>query len=835
MKGNKFMAAVLAASMASSIVPITAINVFAAKIADDSITVENAYDDSTGTTATATAIDTALETKLDDTYWANGDYTTGNSASTVKTAIDNVLDGGSGTADYEADASTIAFTSAKTFTFNVYNGGANADPKEIYKVTVDGETKKFDKTILDDYFKAHTFSIAKDSTFTSSMVAAQLTKQNTVALATNDPDDELDDKANTDNYTFSGSTKAVTVTDGKATGDITVTVNGGASYTYTYTANVTITDTTEDDAKKAAIEKINATTYPMYNTADAIGTSHAEAALEKKIASDLTDAGYPGSTQLSNPRYKAPTKTADGYLKATVGTYDAINVKLKYNSDSKSADTQKVVKKVLGVAAGTVGGSGINVTQHKTSTNNITLATSEFINLVAATPKATINKTDKLSMAVQAKTATKEATQDEVVAAVKKAIDDQLTAAGIKDNGVSVSVDAVNTYTGTSLAAGTVASGHTATATTSDSGEWTLLVTTSIDNDFEGYKDSSNAEDTSSKTEVRYLVDLKTNKLSSNKATAISLADKTAYLGKGYAGSANEGYQYAPYTYVEMKAALTPEESNTAVTYKITDSDGNVISNKVASGSILAVEADDPTDTAKTTIYAAHSTTKVKASDGALGIIVTKAGKYTVTATAGDLSATATLTVKDNYDDVPATAYYNNAVAWADSQNVTNGVTPDTFGVINDVTRAQYVTWLYRYAVSRNANVAIADDAVKSVFSDVATTAYYAKAVQWAKEAGVVDGKTSTTFAPDTKITRAEAITMLWRAYGKPSAGEGREDEATVKFTDVPANAYYTTAVTWAVNSSTQVTQGTSTTTFSPNKTCSRAEGITFIYRVYGY
>ena len=74
------------------------------------------------------------------------------------------------------------------------------------------------------------------------------------------------------------------------------------------------------------------------------------------------------------------------------------------------------------------------------------------------------------------------------------------------------------------------------------------------------------------------------------------------------------------------------------------------------------------------------------------------------------------LTVKKNFDDVSATAYYKDAVVWAYGNGVTSGVTQDIFGVNTDVTRAQYVTWLYRYAVSQDSNVAVKDADVKSVF-----------------------------------------------------------------------------------------------------------------------
>ena len=108
-------------------------------------------------------------------------------------------------------------------------------------------------------------------------------------------------------------------------------------------------------------------------------------------------------------------------------------------------------------------------------------------------------------------------------------------------------------------------------------------------------------------------------------------------------------------------------------------------------------------------------------------------------------------------------------------------------------------------------------------FTDVSSSAYYYDAVLWAVEAGITQGTSATTFSPDKTCSRAEAVTFLYRAAnGKVSSG-------TVPFTDVPANAYYKDAVLWAVAEN--VTQGTGSSTFSPDKTCSRAEIVTFLYR----
>mgnify|MGYP002569260245 CR=1 FL=1 len=108
-------------------------------------------------------------------------------------------------------------------------------------------------------------------------------------------------------------------------------------------------------------------------------------------------------------------------------------------------------------------------------------------------------------------------------------------------------------------------------------------------------------------------------------------------------------------------------------------------------------------------------------------------------------------------------------------------------------------------------------------FTDVPSGAYYYDAVLWAVENGVTDGVTATLFAPDASCTRAQIVTFLWRAAGSP------EPVGTSAFTDVPASAYYTKAVAWAVENG--ITTGTSDTTFSPDAPCTRGQSVTFLYR----
>ena len=173
--------------------------------------------------------------------------------------------------------------------------------------------------------------------------------------------------------------------------------------------------------------------------------------------------------------------------------------------------------------------------------------------------------------------------------------------------------------------------------------------------------------------------------------------------------------------------------------------------------------------------------------------------------------------VSTGFADVPANAFFADAVKWAVDKGVTNGQTDTMFGPYEPCTRGQIITFLWRAAGSPEPKTAVS-------FTDVPAGSYYAKAVAWAIENGITNGMTETTFAPDATCTRGQSVTFLYRAL-KGSVG------ATSSFVDVPANAFYADAVGWAVSG--KVTDGTSNTTFSPDDNCTRGQIVTFLFRAY--
>ena len=108
------------------------------------------------------------------------------------------------------------------------------------------------------------------------------------------------------------------------------------------------------------------------------------------------------------------------------------------------------------------------------------------------------------------------------------------------------------------------------------------------------------------------------------------------------------------------------------------------------------------------------------------------------------------------FTDVPASAYYAKAVAWAVENGITTGTSETTFSPDAPCTRGQSMTFLYR-ARKGAANASTG-------FTDVPAGAYYAAPVAWAVENGVTNGTGETTFSPDVPCTRAEIVTFLYRA-----------------------------------------------------------------------
>lgn len=196
-------------------------------------------------------------------------------------------------------------------------------------------------------------------------------------------------------------------------------------------------------------------------------------------------------------------------------------------------------------------------------------------------------------------------------------------------------------------------------------------------------------------------------------------------------------------------------------------------------------------------------------------------GRFTFIMPAGRVEVKAAFTEEvkiSPFRDVSTDAYYYEAVKWAQKKGITGGIGDGLFGPNQPCTRAQIVTFLWRAAGSPEPKGTAAG------MTDVAAGSYYEKAVAWAIENGITTGTADGLFAPDATCTRAQGMTFLFRA-SKASA------DGAPAFSDVAADAYYAEAVKWATDNG--ITNGTTSSTFSPGSGCTRAQIVTFLWRLY--
>ena len=281
-------------------------------------------------------------------------------------------------------------------------------------------------------------------------------------------------------------------------------------------------------------------------------------------------------------------------------------------------------------------------------------------------------------------------------------------------------------------------------------------------------------------------------KLKTVAATDIELANaRTLYIVRGYNGQLS-----------------TPA----ATSLKLAQSTHQMLYVKPATANDIVWTSSDPS------VATVDENGTVTAVKGGTAVITASS------ATNPKISDTITINVKETYngfvDVTNPSAYYFDPVYWAKDSKVTNGTTDTTFSPSNSVTRGQMITWLYRYAGSPEVSAT-------TKFADVKSSDYYAKAVAWATAQGITNGTSDTTFSPEQDVTRAEMITFLYRysqAVGKTDSETGKSN-----FADVASNKFYAPAVAWGASNG--VVAGYADGTYRPGAKCTRAEGLTFIYR----
>ena len=199
-------------------------------------------------------------------------------------------------------------------------------------------------------------------------------------------------------------------------------------------------------------------------------------------------------------------------------------------------------------------------------------------------------------------------------------------------------------------------------------------------------------------------------------------------------------------------------------------------------------------------------------------------GKYTFTMPASKVEINAAFVKKveiSPFSDVSTSAYYYEAVKWAQEKGITGGIGNGLFGPNQPCTRAQIVTFLWRAAGSPVVNYAMN-------MSDVPEGSYYAEAVRWALSEGIATGTTGSTFSPDETCTRAQAVAFLFRYTASEAV---TLQELVSGFSDADSvPGYALPAMNWALAE--EIVQGNGSK-LMPNDSCTRAQIVTFLFRAY--
>ncbi len=199
-------------------------------------------------------------------------------------------------------------------------------------------------------------------------------------------------------------------------------------------------------------------------------------------------------------------------------------------------------------------------------------------------------------------------------------------------------------------------------------------------------------------------------------------------------------------------------------------------------------------------------------------------GKYTFTMPASKVEINAAFVKKveiSPFSDVSTSAYYYEAVKWAQEKGITGGIGNGLFGPNQPCTHAQIVTFLWRAAGSPVVNYAMN-------MSDVPEGSYYAEAVRWALSEGIATGTTGNTFSPDSECTRAQAVAFLFRYAASEAV---TLQELVSGFSDADSvPGYALPAMNWALAE--EIVQGNGSK-LMPNDSCTRAQIVTFLFRTY--
>lgn len=170
------------------------------------------------------------------------------------------------------------------------------------------------------------------------------------------------------------------------------------------------------------------------------------------------------------------------------------------------------------------------------------------------------------------------------------------------------------------------------------------------------------------------------------------------------------------------------------------------------------------------------------------------------------------------FTDVGDGNKFKPAILWAYYHEITAGTTATTFAPEADVSRAQFVMFLWKAAGCP------APASQENPFEDVGSGSRFYTAILWAYHAGITAGKTSSSFAPNDPCTRTQVVAFLYRYAECPDV-----DAVENPFNDVGNGNRFLNAILWAYSNG--ITAGKTNTAFDPSSNCTRAQVVTFLYR----
>lgn len=314
--------------------------------------------------------------------------------------------------------------------------------------------------------------------------------------------------------------------------------------------------------------------------------------------------------------------------------------------------------------------------------------------------------------------------------------------------------------------------------------------------------------------------------------TYVSTPDmsKTGAVAIQASGAAIPNGNYDPnITY--LPGVLTIQEIPTYTVTVPTAENGTITADKAT-----AQEGDTVTLTVRPAegyVLQSLTATCAAAAPGTVPLQEKGEGIYTFAMPAGDVTVTGTFALKEEeeepwppfpFTDVPETMWYYDSVYYVYAHGLMNGTAATLFSPGNPTTRGMLVTILYRMEGSPQG-------AGWGPFTDVTPGAYYAQPIAWAAWNGIVNGITSTTFAPDRNVTREQMAAILYR-YTAWKGWDVSQQGNLFQFTDwQKVQTYARTPLAWAVASG--LIQGKENQRLDPGGPATRAEVATILQRFH--